>query len=177
MATTTTRLMTFEEFEQLPDPRGGHYELHRGEPILVLVPKHGHYFVQQRLLSLLMQAAVDAGQVGTEMGYRPIPEHEYWVADVIFIARDRWNKIPDDGNLSGAPDLVVEVLSPSNRAAELLEKRQLCLENGSQEFWVVDPPRRAVEVSTAGGRAIVYKSGQQIPLFFGGSIAVDEIFN
>ena len=44
------------------------------------------------------------------------------------------------------------------------------------EFWIVDVERRVVEVSTADGRGAVYHAGQEIPLFFGGSVAVDAIF-
>jgi hypothetical protein len=36
----------------------------------------------------------------------------------------------------GAPDLVVEILDPSNSATEIYDKEKLCLENGAKEFWV-----------------------------------------
>ena len=56
---------------------------------------------------------------------------------------------PED-NIRGAPELVIEVLSPSNTAAEIYEKEQICLANGAQEFWVVDPDRRQVKMTTPG---------------------------
>jgi hypothetical protein len=60
----------------------------------------------------------------------------------------------------------------------MLDKRKLCLENGSREFWVVDIDHRKVEISTPDGRTITYNSGQQIPLFFAATaLAVDAIFN
>jgi Uma2 family endonuclease len=171
--------MTFEEFEKLPDhPHGLRYELRHGEPFLVPPPIHKHYRVQHRLTRLLGRAAGDAGEVGTEFGFRPLGDRDYRIADVVFLAKDRWDSI--DRYLNGSPDLVVEVLSPSNTAAEIRDKRQLCLESGSREFWIVDIELREVEVSTAGGHSVTYKSGQEIPLFFaknpGGSLAVDEIF-
>jgi len=60
----------------------------------------------------------------------------------------------------------------------MIDKRTLCLENGSREFWVVDMDHRRVEVSTPDGLTVTYKSGQQIPLFFaaGAQLAVDAIF-
>ncbi len=76
----------------------------------------------------------------------------------------------------GAPDLVIEVLSPSNTASEMLDKEQICLDNGAREFWVVDPIRRQVKVSGSDGRAATYKAGQSIPLLFGGTLLVDLIF-
>lgn len=179
MATTPTRLMTFAEFERLPDPKCGHLELHHGEVIEVATPKHGHVLRQRRLLQLLEPAAGPESIVWTEVGYKPLPDHEYWVADVMLLSRERWDAIPDDGYLETPPELVIEVLSPSNTAAELREKKKLCLENGSREFWVVDMGYREVEVSTPDGRTITYGTGHAIPLFFapGISIQVDDIFS
>ena len=178
MASTTTRLMTFEEFENLPDSGAMRQELHHGELIEVPPPKHGHKLVEQRLLRLLDVAGRSSGEIVTEVGFRPGPGNEYWTADVVFVPRDRWDAIPRDGYMEGAPELVVEVLSPSNTVAEMRDKRKICLENGCREFWVVDPKQREVEVSTPDGHSITYKPGQQIPLFFadGSNIAVDAIF-
>lgn len=174
MATTTTRLMTFEEFQAIPNPPGGFYELHHGELVKVAFPKFFHVRAQRQLRRLLESAAGDAGIVKGEMPYRPLPEYECWAADVAFISKAKWESIEE--YLFGAPELVIEVLSPSNTAGELLEKRKLCLENGSREFWVVDTKLRQVEVSTPDGHTITYKSGQEIPLLFGGHLAVDAIF-
>ena len=174
MATIPTRLMTFAEFEQLPDPPGAYYELHHGELVTMGFPKLRHVEAQHHLYRLLDKAAGDTGAVRIEMPYRPLGEHEAWRADVAFIATARWKATKD--YLSGAPDLVIEVLSPSNTADELIEKRKLCLENGSREFWVVDVKRRQVEVSTPDGRTITCKSEQEIPLFFGGRLSIDAIF-
>jgi Uma2 family endonuclease len=172
--TTPTRLMTFAEYEQIPNPPGGIYELRHGELAKVAYPKFPHVRAQAQLHSLLASAAGAAGTVTLEMPYRPLPEHECWGADVAFISKARWDSIEE--YLFGAPELVIEVLSPSNTAAEILEKRKLCLENGSREFWVVDTRFQQVEVSTPDGHTITYKSGQEIPLLFGGRLAVDEIF-
>lgn len=177
MATTTTGLMTFAELERIPDVAGFRYELHHGDVVKVAPPKHKHYLIQRRLRRLLEAAARTAGDVDTELGFRPLPEHEYWVADVAFVSRERWDRIPPEGNLDGAPEIVIEVLSHSNTAAEMLDRELLCLENGSIEFWVVDPWRAQVKVSTRDGRTVTYKSGRQIPLFFGGTVSVDTIFS
>ena len=174
MATTTSRLMTVEEYAKLPNPPGGVYELYHGEPIAVTYPKNPHVQVQWQLRQLLQTAAGDSGRVYTEFPYRPLPEFECWSADVAFVSKPRWQTIDDW--LAGAPELVVEDLSPSNTMAQLRDKRKICLENGSREFWVVDTNLREVEVSTADGHAVTYKSGQEIPLFFGGALAIDQIF-
>lgn len=176
MASTPTRLVTFAEFEQLPDPKGGRYELRHGEVIFVAPPKLKHYHIQRRLRRLLESAAGSHWEVEIEMAFRPKPEHEYWAADVGLISAERLNRSDPEGNIQGALDLVVEVLSPSNTAAEVLDKRQTCLEGGAREFWLVNPGKLNVEVSTPDGRSVTYSAGQQVPLFFGGNVAVDEIF-
>jgi Uma2 family endonuclease len=78
----------------------------------------------------------------------------------------------------GAPEIVIEVLSPSNTIKKMREGRKICLENGCREFWTVDSKSREVEVSTPDGHSNTYKPGQQVPLFFaaGSGIAVDAIF-
>ena len=176
MASTTTHLTTFAEFEKLPDPPGGKYELHHGELVFVAPPKRGHNQIQLRLLRLLGPAAAEAGELTMELGFRPAPDHEYWTADVALVEWKRWNETPLDGYIEGSPELVIEVLSPSNTLAEMRDRRKLCLENGAREFWIVDAKLREVEVSTPDGHGVTYKSGQNIPLFFGGQLAIDEIF-
>ena len=179
MATTHTRLMTFAEFARLPEPQSYRCELRHGALVKVAPPKHKHYLVQRRLRRLLESAAGDAGEVDTEMAFRALPEHEYRVADVAFVTNARWVQIPPEGNLHGVPELVIEVLSPSNTVAEIIDKKTVCLENSAREFWVVDIEHGQVEVSTPDGHGKTYKSGQHIPLFFAESaeLAVDAIFS
>jgi Uma2 family endonuclease len=91
--------------------------------------------------------------------WRP-PEYECRVADVAFLSKDRWDNIDPKGLLAGVPEPVIEVLSPSNTVAEIIDKKTVCLEDGAREFWVVDIDHRQVEVSTPDGRGNTYKSGQ-----------------
>lgn len=126
---------------------------------------------------MLEASAGETGIVDSEFGFKPLRDHEYRIADVVFISQARWETIDPNGYFEGAPDLVIEVLSPSNSAKELLDKRKLCLQNGAREFWAVDIENRQVEVSTADGRSIAYTTGPQIPLFFApAALAVDAIF-
>ena len=72
---------------------------------------------------------------------------------------------------------MIEVLSPSNTRAEIREKAVLCLSSGAQEFWVVDPKRETVSVTSQGGVATVYHMGDRIPLsMFHSHLDVSEIF-
>ena len=110
--------------------------------------------------------------------FRPLPEHEVRVAGIAYVSRERWEQTDPEDNLRGAPDLVLEVLSRSNTAAEVFDKEKLCLENGCREFWVVDSDRRQVKLSTPDGITTTYRAGQEIPLrlFGGGALQVEAIF-
>ena len=177
MATTPTKLMTFAEFERLPVPEGWRLELRHGELFKVPPPKYLHFMIQQRLRDLLDKAAPGAGRAYTEVGFRPTSEHEFRIADVAYAATDRWTEAASHDYFLGAPDLVVEVVSPSKTMTELNRKERVCLENGCREFWLVDPELRVVKVSTPDGLSITYHSGQEIPLpLLNARLAVDAIF-
>jgi Uma2 family endonuclease len=178
VATTTAKLMTFAEFERIPNPpEGGFpYELRHGELVKVAPPKLQHTRVQRQLRRLLESAAGSTGVIDKEIGFRALPEYEFRIADVAFVSTARWEGSED--YLVGAPEIVIEVLSPSNTMTEMLDREKLCLENGCQEFWVVDIERRQVKISTPDGRTITYRAGQEIPLplLNDGRIPVDAIF-
>ena len=175
----TTRLMTIEEFCSLPEDDGPVYhELRHGELVAVTRAKFKRQMIQSRLRRLLEPLAPPAALVECAVAFRALPQYELRVADVAYLAPERCAKVDPEDYIQGAPDLVVEVLSPSNTASEIYDKEKLCLNNGAKESWVVDPDRRQVKVSTPDGRTITWQSGQEIPLLFlsGTGIAVDAIF-
>jgi Uma2 family endonuclease len=176
---TTTSPMSVDEFRKLPESGEFYYELRHGEPVRVTRPKYKHSRIQHRLERLLAQAAGSMGVVTIEFPFRALPELELRAADVAFLNQERWDAVDPEDNLHGAPELVIEVLSPSNTAAEINDKERLCLENGAQEFWVVDPNLRQVKVSTPDGITTTFRATQEIPLriFGSGSIQVDDIFS
>ena len=175
----TTSLMTIEEFCKLPEDDGPVYhELRHGEVVPVTRPKLKHQMIQSRLRRLLEPLAPPGALVEAEVAFRALPQYELRAADVAYLAPDRCAKVDPEDYIQGAPDLVIEVLSPSNTAAEIYDKEKLCLHNGAKEFWVVDPDRRQVKVSTPDGCTITWQSGREIPLplFSGAGVAVDAIF-
>src|SRR5205085_1483577 len=72
--------------------------------------------------------------VNTELAFRTVPEYDLRVADVAFIPAERWANIDLEDNLRGAPDLVIEVLSPFNTAREMYEKEQLSMAMDVRSF-------------------------------------------
>jgi Uma2 family endonuclease len=174
---TPTQLLTVADFERLPEPLSGvRRELHHGELIEVTRPKLRHYELQIRLVREL-SARLPAYFVGMELVFRPRPEHEVWAADVGAVVLPRWESADRDGYLEGAPELVIEVLSPSNTVSEMLDKEAMCLSSGAHEFWLVDPVRRVVRVSSTSQPGQTYASGATIPLPSGDTLAVDLIFS
>ena len=179
MAVITSQLLTVAEFRALSLDNGpACYELRQGEIVRMTRPKYKHAVIQRRLRHLLENLAPAEGVVDTEFAYRPLPEHELRVADVAYVSGIREQAIDPEDNLHGAPDITVEVLSPSNTAAEIYDKEKMCLEHEAQEFWVVDPDRRQVKVSRPDGHTVTWRSGQEIPLHLFGNakLSVDAIF-
>jgi Uma2 family endonuclease len=170
-------LLSVEEFLRLPDPKEGHNELHHGEAVVVPPPKKGHQALQRRLSKLIERAAGESFVVGVEMAFRPSPEHEVWLADVGCVTRERYDATRDDEYLMGAPELVIEVLSPSNTVQEINDKMAICLANGCRSFWTVDGKRKGVSV-TEGDVTRHYGLSESISCsLFQAEVPVEEIFN
>src|SRR5207302_6065020 len=74
--------------------------------------------------------------------------------DVSFLSRERLaeHPVPETGFYPGAPDLAVEVMSPSDRRAEVEEKVAEYLDAGAREVWVVDTALTLVDVITKRSR-------------------------
>ena len=177
---TTALQLTVADFRQIPEDHGHVYhELRHGEPVAVTRPKFRHSLIQRTLRRLLEDIAPPNSYVDTEVSFRPLPEYELWVADVAWLSASRFAATDPDDNIAGAPEIVIEVLSPSNTVDEMNDREKICLENGAKEFWIVDSKRLHVKVSTPDGHATTYRTGQQIPLplFNSAALEVASIFN
>jgi Uma2 family endonuclease len=171
-------LITVEQFRQLPESGEDCYELHHGEIVAMTRPKAGHRFLQIRLVELLQPKLAAFGKVGMECAYRAVPEFDLRAADVAAISHGRVQSIDHEDNLRGAPELVIEVISPSNTKAMLRETVSLCLNNGALECWLVDRKNQAVTVIRKDGTTSIYERGAEIPLtaFDSGALPVADIF-
>jgi Uma2 family endonuclease len=170
-------MITVEEYDRIPDPPGGRYELHDGELAFVTFPFHEHKDLQRRLRKLLEPIAEPLGFiVDTDYPYRPLPENEMWGADVACVSRIRHEAT--DKWLEGSPELVIEVKSPSNTKAEMRDKAMTTLAGaGAQEFWIVDAETRTVLVHGKASGMRVYQAGEAVPLpLFGSQLPLSELF-
>ena len=157
MAGTRT-LLSVADFARLPAPAGGvRQELHHGELFELPPVKKLHTLLQKRLVTLL-EVRIDPAlhAVDKEFPFRPAPENEVWIADVAVYGVAAWEKTPEDDYFRGAPAIVIEVLSASNSASEMLEREEVCLRHGGREFWMVDPQRESVKIVRVGGHSHTY---------------------
>jgi Uma2 family endonuclease len=138
-AMSTTALLSFAEFEQLPDAPGKR-ELIDGELIEMPPPKLSHSIVARRIYELLREA-LDKSQVWMETGYRI---GGGWLQPDVSVTRPDHPQQND--YLIGAPIVAVELLSPRNTAVEIERKLSLLLGEGGEEVWVIDPKRRSLTV-------------------------------
>ncbi|HEY3997286.1 MAG TPA: Uma2 family endonuclease [Candidatus Xenobia bacterium] len=139
------------------------FEIVRGE-ILALSPTNAvHGQVETRITRLLGNEAEDAGlglAFGGEVGVVVVHEPLRTVrgADAAFILQSQLPyDISSEGYLLTAPALVVEVLSPNDRASEVQEKVLEYLSAGVQVVWVVDPLSRSVAVYRKNGAGLLLR--------------------
>lgn len=130
------------DYLALPDePRS---ELLYGTLVVTPAPNSRHQEIVLRLARILLDLA-DAN--GARALVSPIDvvlaEHSVVQPDVIFVARERAAIVRD--RVEGAPDLVIEVLSPGTARRDLGEKLKLYAESGVAEYWIVDPGARIFE--------------------------------
>ena len=175
---TPVRHMTVEEFFEMERPVGDFdYELHHGELVQVTRPKLPHIGKQALLVKLLNRDLENHGFISTEVPFQAVAEGDLRVADVAFVFWPRWNAQVNNA-LLGAPELVIEILSPSNTASEMYEREKLCLENGCLQFWTVDLKKRRIRVATKTESARFYGPDQEISLvaFGGTSLKLNQVF-
>ncbi len=150
---------TAHELWQLPDT-GVRRELVRGEVIETLPPggQHGAIAVILAMLLRLWTKRTSGGYVGVEAGYTlALDPDTVRRPDVSYVRAER---IPPTGIPEGfwapAPDLAVEVVSPSETADEVREKVRDFLHAGTPLVWTIYPRTREIIVHTPDGMARTY---------------------
>ncbi len=145
------RPITFEEYRALPDD-GPRFELIYGELFMAAAPKTIHQRVAFRL-AILLQDHVESNGLG-EVFIAPFDvrfsNYSAVQPDIVFVSTANEHRIGED-YLIGSPDLVVEVLSPSNRAIDLVRKRVLYGDHGVPEYWIVDPIAASIRICLLDG--------------------------
>ncbi len=149
MATVTKR-WTYEDYLKLDDDK--RYEIIDGELLEIPAPSTTHQRLVKRIV-LFLDKFVEEKDLG-EVFVSPVDvilsDTNVVQPDVAFVSKERSDIVKEKG-VFGAPDLVVEVISPSTLKRDTEDKKRIYAEHGVKELWLVFPGEKAVEVFTIKG--------------------------
>ncbi len=146
--------LTYADLREMPED-GWRYELLEGEIVGSPAPAVRHQKAVAAL-ALFLGEAVKVG-AGTLL-FAPTdvvldPDWNALEPDLLFIARDRAAYLETETHIQGAPDLVVEVLSPRSASRDLGAKHTVYARYGVRHYWVVDPEAETVRVHELDGQS------------------------
>ena len=130
----------------MPDD-GRRYEIHGGELVVVPAPILRHQFAAGELVTMLNDYRRRSGGLAVAAPFDVVfDEHDVLQPDVVFFRAERLRLLDPDSPARAAPDLVVEVLSPSTAKLDRGRKMRIFAQYAVPEYWIVDPVRRRIEV-------------------------------
>ena len=185
MKTARLKEWTYEDFMALPEGGPVRYELIEGDLCMTPAPNPRHQKISGNLFGIVWNflrtnplGEVFAAPVDVVFSQEPPQVVE---PDLVFLSKEHGSLITET-NLQGAPDLLVEILSPTTATIDRRVKHSLYERVGVPEYWIVDPERNTVQVFRLSGEryapALEFGSGGQLetPLLPGLSIPLSEVF-
>lgn len=176
-------LLTSEDFFREYSHVDCDFELVKGEVVQVSPPGVGHGYIALNVGGEMRTfvRAHDLGIVIVESGFRLERDPDTVRGpDVSFILKERLvDGRPPVGFFQGAPDLAVEVVSPSDTAASIEAEVNEYLTNGTQRVWVIYPDTRTVVVHAPNNVSTRYDEGDILTdeeLLPGFSLPVSLVF-
>ena len=133
---------------ELPDDANYSFELLNGILVRRNAPSGEHQLVQSALLGQFF-ACVAAKKLGRVFSFPTsvvLSDYDAPQPDVLFLSNENMHKFDPEWGVKGAPDLVVEIVSPSSFKADRFDKKQLYEEHGVPEYGLVDPNYKSIEV-------------------------------
>ena len=183
MATQRTHLkFTYEDYKHTPDDE--RYELIDGALIIMAPsPREAHQRTDMQLGTKLNTFVVDndLGRVYSAPFDVVLSDTDVVQPDLMFISNERAHIITED-NIRGAPDIVIEILSPSTAGRDRTVKRALYAKHGAKEYWQVDTDAKAIAVLLLGADgyelAGIYGKGQTLtsPTLPGFALDLADVF-
>jgi len=158
---------TYEDYAALPDD-GNRYEIVNGVLIMTPAPSPEHQDIVGEIFSALRThiklaglGRVFTGPIDVDLG----PKNVYQ-PDLVVVLNTHLDRVAEK-KIIGAPDLVVEVASPSTAAYDRLTKYEKYAHAGIREYWMVKPKSRSVEVLVLEGREYrslgIFRGEQTLP--------------
>lgn len=136
---------TYEDYAKLPE--GSQYQLIGGDLVIVPSPTPYHQRISRKIEFFLLQY-VEKNNIG-EVLYSPIDvyfgEEDTFQPDIIFISKERLNIIGET-RIEGAPDLIIEILSPATAYYDLGRKYKVYERSEVKEYWLIHPDRKSIEI-------------------------------
>ncbi|MGH9721863.1 MAG: Uma2 family endonuclease [Bryobacteraceae bacterium] len=173
-------LLTVEQFSQLPEEEVCRYELIEGELVEVSSGTLRHNKVRDRIFSHLNEHLKSVGiglaVIEVDLSLDAVSVRR---PDLAFFSNAKLQGVDEDKiPVQVAPELAVEVISPSDTMLRMNQKIRWCLANGVQEVWVVFLEDREVHVHGApkSVRKLTAEDVLETKLLPGFSVRVAEIF-
>ena len=162
------RIWTYDDLERMPlSVDGKRYEIIDGELVVSPSPSTRHQRISIHMVAALLRE-IEGNQLGI-MFHAPVDvimsNTRVVVPDLVAVRTDRRHLVEDRG-IFGAPDLIVEILSPRTRQYDQTRKRKLYASVGVPEYWIVDPVARSLELLVLAQRAYAvdgsYEPGERM---------------
>ena len=133
------KLLTYLDYVKLTPPDIGNFELLNGQIYFIASPKPSHQRISLRLSYFLAACVIpnNLGEIFTAPMDVVFTEYDTFQPDLLFITKEILNIIGEN-KIEGSPDLVVEILSPSNDANEMSYKRHIYESKGVKEYWLIN---------------------------------------
>ncbi|MEK6325786.1 MAG: Uma2 family endonuclease [Acidobacteriota bacterium] len=154
MSTQIEPLLTIADLDAMPDD-GNRYEIIEGELFVSCAPFLTHQRVSRNLF-VRISNCLEQNPIGEVLATPGVIFSEFSgvIPDIVFISNERRGEIASAERITGAPDLIIEIVSPGseNERRDRIAKRQLYGKYGVKEYWVVDPLQRTIEIYARVGR-------------------------
>lgn len=175
----TDRWYTYNDYLKLDD--GHDYEIVGGKLIVVPKPRPYHQEIVGALIEVLRGFLRQdrSGKIYSDVDV--LFGDQVVSPDIVVILKEHL-AIVQETHINGAPDLVIEVLSPSTEKYDRKQKSQLYYAHGVGEYWLVDPALQLVEIFVAGekdwNRAGIYDEEDTLvsPFWPGLRVELKSIF-
>jgi Uma2 family endonuclease len=138
--------LTVENYKILPET-GPRYQLIEGDLYMAPAPNRFHQDIAFNLEHIL-RTYLDAQPIGKAY-HAPfdvyLDDYNVFQPDILVVLNDRLSIFTDAG-AEGAPDFVVEILSPKTARLDRDNKRRVYATSGVRELWIIAPEKRQIEV-------------------------------
>ena len=179
----STQRYTYADYASWDDEN--RYELIDGQAYLMSAPSMAHQKISgalhNQLYNFLKGKPCEVFYAPFDVCLFGLGDYDYTVVQPDLLVICDMSKL-DDRRCNGAPDMAIEILSPSNRRHDTVLKFNKYLQAGVREYWIVDPEAKSVQVHTlvgGGYTTTTFDENQAAPVHVIDGLWIDlkEVFN